>query len=122
MRDSEEEIFLTQSGFVGCLEPSTTINFLYQSSNESHCKPLFDTLFESDVAGETNFSFEGHYTMTNTDDANEVQENVETVKKRKKQGIEAMTDEEVAQRNTERISVNTRKATSWTVSRIRYPF
>ena len=36
---SEEEIFLTQSSFGGSLEPSTPMDFLCQSSDESHCKP-----------------------------------------------------------------------------------
>ena len=35
---SEEEIFLTQSSFGGSLEPSTPMDFLRQSSDESHCK------------------------------------------------------------------------------------
>ena len=54
--------------------------------------------------------------MTNADDANEVQENVLTVKKGKKRDIEAILDEEVAQRNRQRIPVDTRKATSREVS------
>ena len=73
-------------------------------------------LFENNVSGGTNFSFEGHCAMTNAKEANEVQENVVIVKKGKKQGIEAITDEEVAQRNREQIPVNTRKSTSWAVS------
>ena len=43
-------------------------------------------LFESNAAGVTNFSFEGHCAMTNADEANEVQENVVTAKKGKKRG------------------------------------
>ena len=68
------------------------------------------------AADGTHFSFEGHCAMTNAEEANEVQENVVIVKKRKKRGIEAITDEEVAQRNRERIPVNTRKSTSWAIS------
>ena len=34
---SEEEIFLTQSSFGGSLEPSNPMEFLCQSSDESHC-------------------------------------------------------------------------------------
>ena len=41
-------------------------------------------LFESNAAGETNFSFEGYCAMTNAQEANDVQENVVNVKKRKK--------------------------------------
>ena len=37
-------------------------------------------LFESNAAGVTNFSFKEYCAMTNADDANEVQENVETAK------------------------------------------
>ena len=66
-------------------------------------------LFESNAAGGTNFSFEGHCAMINAEEANDVQENVVIVKKGKKRGIEAITDEEVAQRNRERIPVNTHK-------------
>ena len=33
-------------------------------------------LFERKAAGVTNFPFEGHCTMTNADEANEVQKNV----------------------------------------------
>ena len=50
-------------------------------------------LFESNAASVTNFSFEGHCAMTNADEANEadeVQENVVTAKKRKKRGIKAI--------------------------------
>ena len=36
---SEEEIFLTRSSFGGSLEPSTSMESLCQSSDESHCKP-----------------------------------------------------------------------------------
>ena len=48
-------------------------------------------LFESNAAGVTNFSFERHCAMTIADEANEVQENVVTVKKGKKRGIKAIT-------------------------------
>ena len=58
-------------------------------------------LFESNAAGRTNFTFEGHWAMTNAEEAIEVQENVVIVKKGKKRGIEAITDEKVAQRNRE---------------------
>ena len=67
--------------------------FLCQLSDESHCKPgclqldvgdVVSNLFESNAAGVTNFSFEGHCAMTNADEANEVQENVVTAKKGKK--------------------------------------
>ena len=67
------------------------MDFLCQSSHESHCKPGcsqldvgdVSNLFESNAAGVTNFSFEGHCNMTNADKANEVQENVVTAKKGK---------------------------------------
>ena len=72
--------------------------------------------FESNAAGDTNLSFEGHCAKTNADEANEIQEHAITAKKWKKRGIEAITDEEAAQRNRERIPANTRKATSWAVS------
>ena len=98
---SEEEIFLTQSTFGGSLEPSTPMEFLCQSSDESHCKPgcsqldvgdVVSNLFESKAAAVTNFPFEGHcamtrdylLAMTNADEANEVQENAVTAKKGKK--------------------------------------
>ena len=48
--------------------------------------------------------------MTNADDANEVQENMVTITKGKKRGIEAITDKGVAQRNRQRILANTIKA------------
>ena len=60
--------------------------------DESHCKPgcsqldvedVVSNLFESNAAGVTNFSFKEHCAMTNADDANEVQENMETAKKGK---------------------------------------
>ena len=63
--------------------------------DESHCKPgcsqlnvedVVSNLFESNAAGVTNFSFEGHCAMTNADEANEVQEDVVTAKKGKKRG------------------------------------
>ena len=82
MSDSEEEIFLTQSSFGGSLEPFTLIDFLCQSSDESHDKTGFSqldagdvvsNLFESNAAGGTNFSFEEHCAMTNAEEANEVQ-------------------------------------------------
>ena len=73
-------------------------------------------LFESNAAGDTNLSFEGHCDKTNADKANEIQENAITAKKGKKRGIEAITDEEVAQRNRERMPANSRKATSRAVS------
>ena len=68
-------------------------------SDESHCKPgcsqldvevVVSNLFESNTAGVTNFSFEGHCALTNADEANEVQENVVTAKKEKKRGIKAI--------------------------------
>ena len=77
---SEEEIFLTQSSFGGSLEPSTPMDFLCQSSDESHFKPgcsqldvgdAVSNLFESNAAGVTNFSFEGHCAMTNADEKSE---------------------------------------------------
>ena len=89
---SQEEIILTQSSFGGSLEPYTPMAFLCQSSNESHCKPgcsqldigdVLSNLFESNAAGVTNFSFEGHCAMANADEANEVQETVVTAKKGK---------------------------------------
>ena len=46
--------------------------------------------------------------MTNAVDANEVQGNVVTVKEGKKRVIEAITSEEVAQRNRQRMPVNIR--------------
>ena len=49
--------------------------------------------------------------MRNADDANEVQENVVTVKEEKRRGIEAITNI----RNRQRMPVNTRKPTSWAV-------
>ena len=76
MSDSEE----TQSSFGGSLEPSTPMEFLCQSSDESHCKPgclqldvgdIVSNLFESNAAGVTNFLFEGHCAMTNVDEAND---------------------------------------------------
>ena len=93
---SEEEIFLMQSSFGGSLEPSTPMDFLCQSSSdESHLQTrMFAvrrwSLFQSNAAGVTNFSFEGHCGMTNADEANEVQENVVTAKKGKKRGIKAI--------------------------------
>ena len=42
---SEEEIFLTQSSF----EPSTPMESLCQSSDESHCKPGCSQLDVADV-------------------------------------------------------------------------
>ena len=36
---SEKEIFLTQNSFGGSLETFTPMDFVCQSSNESHCKP-----------------------------------------------------------------------------------
>ena len=70
-------------------------------SDESHCKPgcsqldveeALSNVFESNAAGVTNFSiqFEGHCALTNADEANEVQQNVVTVKKGKKRGIKAI--------------------------------
>ena len=53
--------------------------------------------------------------MTNAVDANEVQGNVVTVKEGNKRVIEAITNEEVAQRNRQRMPVNIRKATSQAV-------
>ena len=103
---SEEEIFLSQSSFSGSLEPFTP--------DESHGKPrclqldagdVVSNLFESNAAGRTNFLFEGHCAMTNDEEANEVQDNVVIMKKGKKRDIEAITDEEVAQRTRERINV-----------------
>ena len=100
MSDSEEEIFLTQSSFGSSLEPSTPMDFLCQSSDESHCKPgcshldvgdVVSNLLESNAAGVANFSFEGHCATTYADEANEVQENVVTAKKGKKRGIKAIT-------------------------------
>ena len=68
-------------------------------SYESHCKPgcsqlddedVVSYLFESNAAGVTKFSFEGQCAMTNADEANEVQENLITGKKRKKRGIKGI--------------------------------
>ena len=68
-------------------------------SDESHCKPEYSQLdvedvvsylFESNAAGVTKFSFEGHCTMTKADEANEVQENVVTAKKGKKRSIKGI--------------------------------
>ena len=90
MSDSEEEILFTQSSFGGSLEPFTPIDFLCQSSDESHGKPgcsqldagdVVSNLFESNAAVGTNFSFEGHCAMTNAEEANEVQEKGVIVKK-----------------------------------------
>ena len=52
---------------------------------------LCQICFESNAAGVTKFSFEGHCAMTNADEANEVQEYVVTAKKRKIRGIKAIT-------------------------------
>ena len=82
------------------LEPSTPMDYLGQSSDESHCKPgcsqldggdIVSNLFESNAAGVTNFSFEGHCVITNADEANEVQENVVTAMKEKNRGRKAIT-------------------------------
>ena len=68
------------------------MDFLCQSSDDSHCKPgcsqldvgdVVSNLFESNAASVTNFLFEGNCAMTNADEANEVQENVVTAKKGK---------------------------------------
>ena len=66
---------------------------------------VVSNLFESNAAGRTNASFEGHCVMTNAEDVNEVQQNVAIVKKGKKRAIETVSDKEVAQRNRERIPV-----------------
>ena len=93
---SEEEIFLTQSSFGSSLEPSTQMDFLCQSLGESHCKPgclqldvgdVVSNFFESNAAGVTTFSFEGHCAITNADESNEVQENAKNGKKRGKKAI-----------------------------------
>ena len=72
----------------------------FQSSDESHCKPgcsqlddgdVVSNLFESNAAGVTSFSFEGHCIITNADEANEVHENVATANKGKKRSIKAIT-------------------------------
>ena len=66
MSDSEEEIFLTQSSFGDSLEPSAPMDFLCQSSNETHCKPgcsqlddgdVVSNFLESKAAGVTNREF-----------------------------------------------------------------
>ena len=49
------------------------------------------TFRESNVAGVTNISFEGHCAMTNADEANGVQENVVAAKKGEKRGKKAIT-------------------------------
>lgn len=71
---------------------------------------LCEICFESNATGETSFSLKD-ISVTNAVDANEVQGNVVTVKEGKKQVIEAITNEEVAQRNRQRMPVNIRKAT-----------
>ena len=47
---------------------------------------VVSNLFESNVAGVTNFPFEGHYAMKNVDEANEVQENAVKTKTGKSEG------------------------------------
>ena len=71
-------------------------------------------LSESNATGETTFSFEGYCAMANAVDANEVQGNVVAERKGKSEieGVEAITNE-IAQRNRQRMPVNTRKAASW---------
>ena len=68
-------------------------------SDGSHCKPgcsqldvedVVSYLFESNAAGVTKFSCEGHCAMTNADEAIEVQENVVTANKGKKRGIKGI--------------------------------
>ena len=69
-------------------------------SNESHCKPGCSQLDVEDAlqmclnvtrpALRISRSFEGHCALTNADEANEVQQNVVTAKKGKKQGIKAI--------------------------------
>ena len=98
---SEEKIFLKQSSFGGSVEPSTLMEFLCQSASgrTSHIanqdaqldiEDVVSYLFESNAAGVMKLSFEGHCTMTNADEANEVQENVVTAKKGKKRGIKGI--------------------------------
>ena len=71
-------------------------------------------LSESNAAGETTFSFEGHCAMANGVDANEVQGNMVTERKGKSkiEGVKAITNE-IAQHNRQQMPINTRKATSW---------
>ena len=45
---------------------------------------VVSNFFESNAAGETNFSFKGHCAMTIAEEANDVQENVVIVKKGRK--------------------------------------
>ena len=77
-------------------EPFTPMEFLCQSTSDptSHIE-------NQDVQSQMclkvtrlvlriSRSFEGHCTLTNADEANEVQQNVVTAKKGKKQGIKAI--------------------------------
>ena len=70
-------------------------------SDESHCKPGCSQLDVEDAVSNIGLkvtrpmlrisrSFEGHCTLTNADEANEVQQNVVTAKKGKKRGIKAI--------------------------------
>ena len=54
------------------------------AAKETNVRNVVSNLFESNGGSVRNFSFEGHCTMTNADEANEVQENVVTTKKVKK--------------------------------------
>ena len=61
--------------------------------DESHCKPGCSQLDVEDTLSNVlriSRSFVGHCALTNADEANEVQQNVVTVKKGKKRGIKAI--------------------------------
>ena len=89
---SEKEIFLTQTIypdgiFMSIIGRVTLQTRMFAVRRWKCCK--------SNATGVTNFPFEGHCAVTNSDGANEVQENVVTAKKGKKRGIKAITSVQV---------------------------
>ena len=71
--------------------PTTTSHIENQDvQSQLDVEDALSNVFESNAAGVTNFSIEGHCALTNADEANEVQQNVVTAKEGKKRGTKAI--------------------------------
>ena len=131
MTDSEDEVFLTQNSFAGSLQCGDNVSALLQEDvpHREADRSYLDVgeavsnlfCFNNNSSSSTLPSpVESQGSCGDLEGTVEAEVPVPTVKKRGikpavKRGIEAVTDEELAERNGDHIPPNTKKTTSWAV-------
>ena len=130
MTDSEDEVFLTQNSFAGSLQCGDNVSALLQEDvphleadgSYLDVEEAVSNLFcfnNNSSSSALPLPFESQGSCGDLEGTVEAEVPVPTVKKgikpAVKRGIEAVTDEELAERNRDRIPPNTKKGTSLAV-------